>query len=94
MLTRFTPERGKPLIGNDPFLWGPVKRNLGGRVYSYIADESWVRTGFPLPPPPRFQRFPPSRRRSPPFPSPPPPPFRPFPPRRSSFSSSSASFST
>eukprot|EP00959_Pyramimonas_sp_CCMP1952_P356585 7467655-Pyramimonas_sp.AAC.1 len=45
--------------------WRPMKRELGGRVFSNTVDGSWVYTGpppLPHPPPP------------PPPPLPPPPP--------------------
>eukprot|EP00959_Pyramimonas_sp_CCMP1952_P274278 5732982-Pyramimonas_sp.AAC.1 len=41
-------QRGIVYSGNES-LQEPMKRELGGRVYSNIVDESWVHTG-PLPP--------------------------------------------
>eukprot|EP00959_Pyramimonas_sp_CCMP1952_P273376 5714072-Pyramimonas_sp.AAC.2 len=41
-------QRGSSLSGNELW-WRHVKRELGGRVYSIIVDNSWVSTG---PPPP------------------------------------------
>eukprot|EP00959_Pyramimonas_sp_CCMP1952_P255257 5331483-Pyramimonas_sp.AAC.1 len=42
-------QRGSSLNGK-PFLYGPMKRELGGMVYSNIVDASWVYTGPPPPP--------------------------------------------
>eukprot|EP00959_Pyramimonas_sp_CCMP1952_P033870 710719-Pyramimonas_sp.AAC.1 len=65
---------------------GPMKRELGGRVYSNIVDESWFCNG-PLSPPPRphphtysssFLLPPPlPPLPTPPSPSPPAPPIPP-----------------
>eukprot|EP00959_Pyramimonas_sp_CCMP1952_P395732 8291981-Pyramimonas_sp.AAC.1 len=44
-------QRSSSLNGNEP-LWGPMKRDLRGRVNSSIVGDSWDYTGLPPSPPP------------------------------------------
>eukprot|EP00959_Pyramimonas_sp_CCMP1952_P321820 6734219-Pyramimonas_sp.AAC.1 len=50
MFTRLSPNRAIPSVEMTPLQW-PMKRDLGGRVYFNIVDESWVYTGHPPPSP-------------------------------------------